>query len=249
MLSQELTCQSPWTLNKLQLHTDWNFMIVTRWAPSDGKTLSHDTRLPSWTFSYHQLIIDGEVTFCLTSQGLFQGFARLHICSHAEECSIYAHTPLGGWAVQEGSMGHTFFHQFFSSSQFCLCFQKLNSIKHNAKNLTVNDSSTHQAFICKSILYTWCDVSETDKRNKQNSMPVHRCNQTVLQVASHIWVLCDITVHPRPVAIHASCTVRGSERVWVQLTLQLPQKNGTIMKKILNNKHYKLLLTINMSVV
>jgi hypothetical protein len=56
-------------------------MIVTRWAPSDGKTSPHDTRLPSWTFSYHQLITDREVTFCLSSQGLYQGCACLHIRS------------------------------------------------------------------------------------------------------------------------------------------------------------------------
>ena len=151
--------------------------------------------------------------------------------------------------MQEGEQQQTFFHPSLSSSQFCLCFQKLNSIKHNSKNLHVNDCSSHKAFIHNSILYTWCDVSETDKRNKQNSMPVHRCSQTVLWVASHIWVLCDIRVHPRPVSIHASMCYTWFREGLNTVNITIATKSCTITKKILNKKHYILLLTINMSAV
>ena len=126
MSSQELKCQSPWTLNKLQLHTDWNFMTVTRWAPSDGKNLPHDARLPSWTFSYHQLIIDREVTFWLSSQGLFQGCACLHIsfiCSRM--LSLYTIQLLVGGLCKKESSGIPSFIHFSPVPNSACAFRNL----------------------------------------------------------------------------------------------------------------------------
>jgi len=143
----------------------------------------------------------------------FQGCACLHISSTCSRMlSLYAKHLLVGGLCKKRRRGKPSFTHFSLVPNSASAFRNLIPLYIIPRTwLWMTVQHTRPLF---ATAYSTLDVMFLRQTKETNRTPC-QCteSQTVLQVASHIWVLCDITVPPRPVSIHASCAICGSE--WV----------------------------------